>query len=155
MEGKSIVSLVVGITIALLVIGYLLPSGFTAYHDDSKSYTSTLTTTGGITTIGQAVSINLTAANADTNATLALYELGALVDTQTINLDAAGTFVAPGGTITVTPTAIGATSATIDVVIPAKFRWGSDESAIFDVVGVLVLIGLLLAIIAFAIKAYE
>ena len=156
MEAKGIVPIVVGITVALLLIGYLLPMGFTAYHDDSKEYSTTLTTTGGITTIGhEAVSINLTAANASANATFALYEMGALVDTQLINLDATGTFAAPGGSITVTPTAITANSATIDVVIPTNFRWDTAEIAMFGVLGILVLIGLLLAFIAFAMKAFE
>lgn len=155
MEAKGIVSIVMGVMVALLLIGYLLPMGFTAYHDDSRSYTTTLTTTGGITTIGQGVSINLTAANASANATLALYEMGALVDTQLINLDATGTFTAPGGSVTVTPTAIAASSATIDVVIPQQFRWDSNESGVFGVLGVLVLIGLLLAFIGFAMKAME
>ena len=155
MEAKGIVSIVIGVMVALLLIGYLLPMGFTAYHDDSRSYTTTLTTTGGITAIGQGVSINLTAVNTGANATFALYEMGALVDTQLINLDATGTFTAPGGSITVKPTAITASSATIDVVIPQQFRWDSNESAIFGVLGILVLIGLLLAFIGFAMKALE
>lgn len=155
METKGIVPIVIGVTVALLLIGYLLPLAFTAYHDDSKSYSQTLTTTGGITTIGQGVSINLTAANASANATFALYEIGALVDTQLINLDATGTFVAPGGSITITPTAITANTATIDIVIPSDYRWDSSEIAMFAVVGVLVLTGLLLGFIGFVIKTFE
>ena len=155
MDPKGIVTIVVGITVALLLIGILLPMGFTAYHNDSKSYTTTLTTTGGITTIGQGVSINLTAANASANATFALYEMGALVNTQLIVLDATGTFAAPGGSITLTPTAITANSATIDVVIPTHFRWDADEISMFGVIGILVLVGLMLALIALAMKSFE
>jgi len=155
MNPKSIVVIIVGITVSLLLIGILLPMGFTAYHDDSKSYTTTLTTTGGITEIGQGVSINLTAANASANATFALYEMGALVDTQLINLDATGTFAAPGGSITVTPTAITANSATIDVVIPTNFRWDVGEIAMFATLGVLVLLGLMLGFVGLAIKTFE
>jgi len=155
MEAKGLVPIVIGITVALLLIGYLLPLAFTAYHDDTRSYSQTLITTGGITTIGQGVSINLTAVNASVNATFALYEIGALVDTQLINLDAAGTFVAPGGSITVTPTAITANSATIDIVIPSDYRWDSSEIAMFGVIGVLVLIGLLLGFIGIVMKIFE
>ena len=155
MNPKSIVVIIVAISVSLLLIGILLPMGFAAYHDDSKSYTTTLTTTGGITEIGQGVLINLTAANASANATFALYEMGALVDTQLINLDATGTFAAPGGSITVTPTAIAASSATIDVVIPTNFRWDAGEIAMFATLGVLVLLGLMLGFIGLATKAFE
>ena len=155
MKPGVMVGIVVSITVGLLLIGYLLPIGYTAYHDDSKSYTTTLTTTGGITLIGQGVSINLTAVNASANATFALYEMGALVDTQLINLDATGTFAAPGGSITVTPTAITANSATIDVVIPTQFRWDDGEIGVFAVLGILVLVGLMLAFVGMAMKAFE
>lgn len=154
MKPNVMVGAVVSITVGLLLIGYLLPIGYTAYHDDSKSYTTTLTTAGGITTIGQGVTINLTAVNSGANATLALYEMGVLVDTQLINLDATGTFAAPGGSITVTPTAIDA-STTIDVAIPANFRWDDGEVGLFSVLGVLVLIGLMLAFVGMAMKAFE
>lgn len=154
MKPNVMVGAVVSITVGLLLIGYLLPIGYTAYHDDSKSYTTTLTTAGGITTIGQGVTINLTAVNSGANATLALYEMGVLVDTQLINLDATGTFAAPGGSITVTPTAIDA-STTIDVAIPANFRWDDGEVGLFSVLGVLVLIGLMLAFVAMALKSFE
>lgn len=156
MGSKGIVGIVVGITVALLLIGILLPLGFTAYHADSRSHSTTLTIDGGITAIGQeGVSINLTAVNASANATFALYELGALVDTQLINLSSTGTFAAPGGSITVTPTAITANSATIDVVIPTNFRWDDGEVAMFGVIGILVMIGLLLAFIKIATDAFE
>jgi len=155
MNAKAIVGIIVGVAVALLLIGTLLPMGFTAYHNDSKSYTTTLTTTGGITEIGQGVSINLTAANVSANATFALYEMGALVDTQLINLDATGTFTAPGGSVTVTPTAITANSATIDVVIPSNFRWDDGEIAIFAVLGILVMLGIMLGFVGLAIKAFE
>lgn len=155
MNAKPVVGIIVGVTVALLLIGTLLPMGFTAYHTDLKSYTTTLTTTGGITEISQGVSINLTAANVSANATFALYEMGALVDTQLINLDATGTFTAPGGSITVTPTAITANSATIDVVIPTNFRWDDGEIAMFAVLGILVMVGLMLGFVGLAIKAFE
>ena len=155
MKPGVMVGIVVSITVGLLLIGYLLPIGYTAYHDDSKSYSTTLTTTGGITTIGQGVTVNLTAANSGANATIALYEIGTLVDTQLIDLDATGTFTAPGGSITITPTAITADSATIDVVIPTQYRWDDGESGLFSVLGVLVLIGLMLAFVGMAMKAIE
>jgi hypothetical protein len=155
MDPKGVTTIIIGVTVALLLIGILLPMGFTAYHNDSRSYTTTLTTTGGITTIGQGISINLTAANASANATFALYELGALVDTQLVNLDATGTFAAPGGSVTVTPTAITTNSATIDMVIPTHFRWDTNEIAMFGMIGILVLVGLMLAFIAFAMKVFE
>lgn len=155
MNGKSIVALVVGITVALLVIGYLLPAGFTAYHDTSETYTNTLTVALGPETIGQGITINLTAVNAATNATCALYEFGVLIDTQTIDLDATGTFTAPGGSVTVTPTEIGASSATVSTVIPTYYNWDTAETSIFGVLGLLVLLGLMLAILAFAIDAYS
>ena len=156
MEPKSIVGIVVAITVALLLVGYLLPVGLTAYHSDSRTTSATLTTTGGITAIGtEGISINLTAVNASANATFALYDQGALVDTQLINLSATGTFVATGGSITVTPTAITANSATIDVAIPTDFRWDDGEVAMFGVLGILVLIGLLLAFIRIATDAFD
>ncbi len=155
MKPGVMVGIVVSITVGLLLIGYLLPIGYTAYHDDSKSYSTTLTTTGGITTIGQGVTVNLTAANSSADATIALYEMGALVDTQLIDLDATGTFTAPGGSITITPTAITADSATIDVVIPTQYRWDDGESGLFSVLGVLVLIGLMLAFVGMAMKAVD
>ena len=81
--------------------------------------------------------------------------MGALVDTQLIDLDATGTFTAPGGSITITPTAITADSATIDVVIPTQYRWDDGESGLFSVLGVLVLIGLMLAFVGMAMKAVD
>jgi len=156
MEPKGIVGIVVAFVVALLLIGLLLPLGFTAYHSDSTTHSTTLTTTGGITAIGtEGVSINLTAVNTSANATFALYELGALVDTQLIDLSATGTFVAPGGSITVTPTAITANSATINVAIPTDFRWDDAEVAMFGVLGILVLIGLLLGFIKLATDAFD
>ena len=155
MNPKALVGTVIAVTVILLLLGTLLPLGYSAYHSDSQSHTTTLTTSGGITVIQSGVSINLTAVNASANATFALYEMGALVDTQLINLSATGTFVAPGGSVTVTPTAIDASSATIDVVIPTDFRWDSGEVAMYGVIGILVMMGLLLGFVSLATKAFD
>jgi len=156
MKPTGIVGIVVAITVGLLLIGYLLPLGFTAYHSESKTTSTTLTTTGGITAIGtEGISINLTAVNASANATFALYDQGALVDTQLINLSETGTFVATGGSITVIPTAITANSATIDVAIPTDLRWDDGEVAMFGVIGILVLMGIMLAFIRLAKDAFD
>lgn len=152
MEAKEIVGGIVGITVVLLLIGFLLPVGYTAYHDDSVDHSTTLNYPGTITAIGQTVSINLTAVNASDNATFSIYESGALIDTQLIDLSATGTYVCPGGSVLVTPSVITAHLATVSISIDTQFGWEDGESAMFDVLGTLVIIALLIMVISFGTK---
>lgn len=152
-DGKAILGVVIAVCVGLLLVGYLLPVGMTAYHTENQIYTNTLSLTGGITAIGQGVSIDLTAVNESVNGTFAVYEIDTLIDTQVINLDATGSFVCPGGTVTVKPTAITADSATITVIIPQDFRWSDGENSIFSILGIFVLIGILIAFIWLATSA--
>lgn len=154
MESKGIVAIIVGVTVALLIAGFLLPLGMEAYHNDSSAYSSTLTVSGGITNIGQTVSINLTATNASANATYAVYEAGTLIDTQLVTISTVGTFVLPGGTVTITPTTITAAGATSSITIPQEFGWGSGESDLFGIIGLLIMVALLLVFVSLALSKY-
>lgn len=155
MENKGLVGLIVGITVSLLLAGFLLPTGMEAYHNDLKTYSSTLTVSGSITDIGQTVSINLTATNASANATYAVYEAGTLIDTQTVTISTVGSFVLPGGTVSITPSAITAAGATSSITIPQEFGWAAGESDMFGIVGMLILVALLLVFVGLAVSRID
>lgn len=155
MSGNGIVGIIIAVTVGLLIVGFLLPVGMQAYHNDSTAYTSTLTVSGGITDIGQTVSINLTATNASANATYAVYEAGTLIDTQLVTISTVGTFALPGGTVTITPTAITANGATSSVTIPQEFGWGSGESNLFGIIGILIMVALLLVFVSLAVSKFQ
>jgi hypothetical protein len=155
MASNGIVAIILAVTVGLLIVGFLLPVGMQAYHNDLPTYSRTLTVSGGITDIGQTVSINLTATNASANATYAVYEAGTLIDTQIVTISTVGTFILPGGTVTITPTVITAAGATSSVMIPQDFGWGSGESDLFGIIGILIMVALLLAFVGLAVSKYQ
>ena len=155
MASNGIVAIILAVTVGLLIVGFLLPVGMQAYHNELPTYSRTLTVSGGITDICQTVSINLTATNASANATYAVYEAGTLIDTQLVTISTVGTFILPGGTVTITPTAITAAGATSSVMIPQDFGWGSGESDLFGIIGILIMVALLLAFVGLAVSKYQ
>jgi len=151
---KYSIALIVGLTIFGLLAAIFAPVALDATNnDDVQTYTQN---TGETVEIDSTLDATLDSTNTGTNATYTLTDTDANDSvTKTIAVGSEATYNLAGGDVTVNVSEANAGNATAEFTTAIDYGWSGGASAIWNLIGVFIVLALLLFAVGLALAGYS